>query len=38
MPAGGGRLALRVTQAMMRGAGVDVDHAAEFVITRIGRD
>jgi hypothetical protein len=38
MPAGGGRLALSVSKAMMTSAGVGVGDTAEFVITRVGRD
>jgi hypothetical protein len=38
MPAGGGRLALSVSRAMMAAAGVAVGDAAEFRITGVGRD
>lgn len=38
MPAGGGRLALSVSKAMMSAAGVFVGDEAEFEITRVGRD
>jgi hypothetical protein len=38
MPAGGGRLALSVSKAMMTAAGVGVGDEAVFVITGIGRD
>jgi hypothetical protein len=38
MPAGGGRLALSVSRAMMTGAGVSVGEVAEFRITGVGRD
>ena len=38
MPAGGGRLALSVSKAMMAEAGVGVGDAAEVEITGIGRD
>jgi hypothetical protein len=38
MPAGGGRLALSVSRAMMSAAGVSVGDAAEFEITGVGRD
>jgi Domain of unknown function (DUF1905) len=38
MPAGGGRLALSVSRAMMKAAGVAVGDAAEFAITAVGRD
>jgi hypothetical protein len=38
MPAGGGRLALSVSKAMMKAAGVAVGDEAEFEITAIGRD
>ena len=38
MPAGGGRLALSVSKAMMGAAGVYVGDAAEFEITGVGRD
>jgi len=37
MPAGGGRLALSVSKAMMTTAGVGVGDEAEFVITSVGR-
>jgi Domain of unknown function (DUF1905) len=38
MPAGGGRLALSVSRAMMTAAGVAVGDEAQFEITSIGRD
>jgi hypothetical protein len=38
MPAGGGRLALSVSRAMMTAAGVAVGDVAEFEITAVGRD
>jgi hypothetical protein len=38
MPAGGGRLALSVSRAMMTAAGVAVGDVAEFEITGGGRD
>jgi hypothetical protein len=38
MPAGGGRLALSVSKAMMTAAGVAVGDVAEFEITSVGRD
>jgi hypothetical protein len=38
MPAGGGRLALSVSKAMMKAAGVAVGEAPEFEITGVGRD
>jgi hypothetical protein len=38
MPAGGGRLALSVSRAMMKGAGVEVGEAAEVEITGSGRE
>jgi hypothetical protein len=38
MPAGGGRLALSVSKAMMQAAGVAVGDTAEFVILRVGGD
>jgi hypothetical protein len=38
MPAGGGRLALSISKAMMATAGVGVGDEAEFEITGIGRD
>jgi hypothetical protein len=38
MPAGGGRLALSVSKAMMSSARVGVGQEAEFQITSIGRD
>jgi hypothetical protein len=38
MPAGGGRLALSVSKAMMQAAGVGVGDAVEIAITRVGKD
>jgi hypothetical protein len=38
MPAGGGRLALSVSRAMMGSAKVSVGDTAEFEISRVGRD
>jgi hypothetical protein len=38
MPAGGGRLALSVSNAMMKSAGVAVGDDAEFEITGVGRE
>jgi hypothetical protein len=38
MPAGGGRLALSVSKAMMTAARVGVGDVAEFEITAVGRD
>jgi hypothetical protein len=38
MPAGGGRLALSVSKAMMKAAGVAVGDEAEFELTGVGRD
>jgi hypothetical protein len=38
MPAGGGRLALSVSKAMMAAAGVGVGDETEFVIAKVGRD
>jgi hypothetical protein len=38
MPAGGGRLALSVSRAMMTAAGVAVGEVAEFRITGVGRE
>jgi len=38
MPAGGGRLALSVSMAMMTAAGVAVGDSATFVITAVGQD
>ena len=38
MPAGGGRLALSVSKAMMAAAGLSVGDVAEIAITVIGRD
>jgi hypothetical protein len=38
MPAGGGRLALSVSKAMMQAAGVGVGDTAAFVILRVGGD
>jgi hypothetical protein len=38
MPAGGGRLALSVSKAMMSAAKVGIGDEAEFEITSVGRD
>ena len=38
MPAGGGRLALSVSKAMMKAAGVDVGDEAEFELMGVGRE
>ena len=38
MPAGGGRLALSVSKAMMAAAGLSVGDVAEVEITGVGRD
>jgi hypothetical protein len=38
MPAGGGRLALSVSKAMMKAAGVGVGDETELEITAVGRD
>jgi hypothetical protein len=38
MPAGGGRLALSVSKAMMTAAGVGVGDRAEIEITSVGRE
>ena len=38
MPAGGGRLALSVSKAMMKAAGVAVGGMAEFAVARDGSD
>lgn len=38
MPAGGGRLALSVSKAMMRATGVDVGATADVEISGVGRD
>ena len=38
MPAGGGRLALSVSKAMMAAAGVAVGEAVEFEISAVGLD
>jgi Domain of unknown function (DUF1905) len=38
MPAGGGRLAISVSKAMMAGAGVNVGDEAAFEIESLGRD
>ncbi len=37
MPAGGGRLALSVSKAMLKAAGVSVGDVAAFTVTKIGR-
>ena len=38
MPAGGGRLALSVSKAMMGAAGVAIGESADVTITGVGRD
>jgi hypothetical protein len=38
MPAGGGRLALSVSKAMMTAAGIGVGDEADIAITRVGGD
>jgi hypothetical protein len=38
MPAGGGRLALSVSKAMMSAAGATVGEEVELEISRVGRD
>ena len=38
MPAGGGRLAVSVSKAMMQSAGTTVGDTAEFTILRVGGD
>jgi hypothetical protein len=38
MPAGGGRLALSVSKAMMTAAGIRVGDEADIAITRVGGD
>ena len=38
MPAGGGRLALSVSKAMMGAAGVGIGESADVAITGVGRD
>lgn len=38
MPAGGGRLALSVSKAMMTSAGLTVGDSAEVSISEVGRD
>jgi len=38
MPAGGGRLALSVSKAMMSAAGVSIGDEAEIAITSVGRE
>jgi hypothetical protein len=38
MPAGGGRLALSVSKAMMKAGRLDVGDEADFEITAVGRD
>ena len=38
MPAGGGRLALSVSKAMMSAAGASIGDEVEFEITGVGRD
>ena len=38
MPAGGGRLALSVSKAMMKAAGVGIGDQVDFEITAVGRE
>ena len=38
MPAGGGRLALSVSKAMLTAGGLGVGDEARFELTRVGRD
>ena len=38
MPAGGGRLELSVSKAMLTAAGLSIGDEAEFELTRVGRD
>lgn len=38
MPAGGGRLALSVSKAMLGAAGIEIGESAEITITGVGRD
>jgi hypothetical protein len=38
MPAGGGRLAISVSKAMQKDAGLGIGDVAEFEVTSIGRD
>lgn len=38
MPAGGGRLTLSVSKAMLSGAGLGIGELAEVHITGVGRD
>lgn len=38
MPAGGGRLALSVSRAMLAGAGLAMGDEAEFLISSVGRE
>ena len=38
MPAGGGKLALSVSKAMMKSASVGVGDTAVVTITRVGKD
>jgi hypothetical protein len=38
MPAGGGRLALSVTRAMLKAAGIDVGESADVELSAVGRD
>jgi hypothetical protein len=38
MPAGGGRLALSVSRAMMKAAGAEIGDVVDFAITATGRD
>jgi hypothetical protein len=38
MPAGGGRLALSVSKAMLTAAGVGIGESADVVISGVGRD
>ncbi len=38
MPAGGGRLAVSMSKAILSAAGVAIGDEAEFIITGVGRD
>jgi hypothetical protein len=38
MPAGGGRLAMSVSKAMLSAAGIAVGDVPEILIVRVGRD
>ena len=38
MPAGGGRLALSISKAMMKASGAEIGDSVEVTISRVGKD